>query len=113
SLFEATSSLYYLHFAKHFTTILKMEYKARGGAFYQTVEGEGLLLRRCAFSDGSEPSGNGIHCQNLLRLYQLTFDESYLEQAEDILRAAESLIKSYPPAYASILIDVFHYYDVN
>lgn len=113
SLFEATSSLYYLHWAKHFTTILEMEYKAKKGAFYQTKEEKQLLLRRCVFADGSEPSGNGVHCQNLLRLYQLTFEESYLEQAEDILRAAEPFIHFYPPGYASILIDVFHYYDVN
>ena len=68
-------------------------------------------MRKCHFSDGAEPSGNAIHCENLLRLYQLTYDKSYLEQAEDILKAVQKYIENYSPGYCYHILNLIRYYN--
>ena len=46
------------------TQILRERFKAQDGAFYQTNGKEShLILRKVQFSDGSEPSGNAVHCE--------------------------------------------------
>jgi uncharacterized protein YyaL (SSP411 family) len=72
-----------------------------------------LILRKVQLSDGAEPSGNAIHCENLLRLYNLTHDRSYLEQAEDILMATKRYIDNYSPGYTYHLFNTRRYYDKN
>ena len=78
SLFEADQGTEWLEWAITMTDILQDQFKSEGGAFYQTDGADqNLLLRKSQFSDGAEPSGNAIHCENLLRLYQLTLDRKY------------------------------------
>jgi uncharacterized protein YyaL (SSP411 family) len=96
------------------TVILKNQFKLENGAFYQTDEiEENIILRKAHFSDGAEPSGNSIHCENLLRLYQLTFDSRFLEQAEDILKAVKEYINNYAPGYTYSIINLNRYYNAN
>ena len=86
--------------------------KSEGGAFYQANgQDENLILRKCQFSDGAEPSGNSIYTENLLRLYQLTFDEQYLNQAEDVLKAVKKYLDSYSPGYIYHVMNLQRYYD--
>ncbi|MBA3722822.1 MAG: thioredoxin domain-containing protein [Parachlamydiaceae bacterium] len=100
SLFEADCGTEWLKWAVELTTILEENFKEEKGAFYQTDgTDKNLLLRKCQFSDGAEPSGNAIHCENLLRLYQLTGEDSYCDQAEDILKAVRNYLDNYPPGY--------------
>ena len=70
-------------------------------------------MRKTQFSDGAEPSGNAIHCENLIRLYQLTTDAHYLDQAEDILRAVKKFIDNYPLGYCYSLLNINRYYNRN
>jgi uncharacterized protein YyaL (SSP411 family) len=61
---------------------------AQTGAFYYTPQGEGTLAAR--FVDGRDtatPSGNGMAAQVLARLYFLTGDDLYREQAERLIAA--------------------------
>lgn len=112
SLFEADCGNEWLEWALQMTEILETRFKEPSGAFYQTSGiDENLILRKCQFSDGAEPSGNAIHCENLLRLYQLTSNRKYLQQAEDIFRAVKRYVDTYPPGYCFHMINLNRYYD--
>lgn len=112
TLFEADCGTEWLQWAIKMTDVLKDHYKEEQGAFYQTDgTDKNLILRKCQYSDGAEPSGNAIHCENLLRLYQLTGEEDYLLQAEDILRAVKNYLENYPPGYIYHIMNLLRYYD--
>jgi uncharacterized protein YyaL (SSP411 family) len=112
SLFEADCGVEWLVWAREMSEILRHQFKAEAGAFYQTDgKDEHIILRKCQFSDGAEPSGNAVHCENLLRLYQLTWEEEYLEQAIEILKAARQYIDSYAPGYSYHMMNLSRYYD--
>lgn len=114
SLYEAGRGLQWLEWAIVLTNILFQQFKAENGAFYQTDGKDAhIILRKCQFSDGAEPSGNAIHCENLLRLYQMTFNESYLAQAEDILRASKKYVDQYPPGYCYHMLNLIRYYQLH
>lgn len=114
TLFEANCGTDWLAWAVEMTNILKQEFKEEEGAFYQTDGKDAhLILRRCQFSDGAEPSGNAVHCENLLRLYQLTGDQNYLEQAGDIFQAVKSYLENYPPGYCYHASNLHWYYNQN
>ena len=97
SLFEARKGTIWLKWAMEMTEILATDFKSEGGAFYPTDGREPLIIRKCEFYDGAEPSGNGVHAENLLRLYQITQEEKYLAAAEDIFEGVKSFLEAYPP----------------
>ncbi len=114
ALFEANAGAEWLEWAVELTDFLAENYKEDGGAFYQTDGSDkNLILRKCQFSDGAEPSGNAVHADNLLILYQLTRNANYLAQAEDILRAVEYYLENYSPGYCFHLMNIDRYYDKN
>ena len=115
SLFEANAGSEWLEWAIEMTEKLKESYKdPEGGAFYQTNGlDKNLLLRRCQFSDGAEPSGNAIHAENLLRLYQLTNQQEYLSQAEDIFKGVKEYLENYPMGYSYHAMSLLRYYDIK
>ena len=88
---------------------MERDFKELDGAFYQT-DGEDMLpIRKCDFYDGAEPSGNGVHTENLLRLYAITKEEKYLKQAEDVLKAAKPVIEQFAPAAFYHLLGLLKY----
>ncbi|MGE5196554.1 MAG: thioredoxin domain-containing protein [Anaerolineae bacterium] len=109
SLFEEGCGTNFLEWAVELAATLKREFKAEGGAFYSTNAQEAVLLRKCEFYDGAEPSGNAVHAEILLRLYQLTHLEDYLLQAEDILKAAKKQIQLFAPGACFHLIVLQRY----
>ena len=113
ALFEADLGVSWLYFAKQLTNILYNYFKAvPGGALFQTDGTDpNILLRKCLFSDGAEPSGNAVHTENLLKLYQITLDPNYLKQAEDILCAVKKYLDVYPPGYCYHVMNLNKYYD--
>lgn len=112
TLFETGQGTQWLDWAIEMTDILEQDFKALGGAFFQTDgKDPSLILRKCQYSDGAEPSGNSIHCENLLRLYQLTWRDTYLQQAEDILKAVKKYLDSYPAGYCYSIINLIRYYN--
>ncbi len=113
TLFELDHGTKWLKWAIDLSEVLSKEFKAEGGAFYFNVSNPALLIRRCEFYDGAEPSGNAVHCENLLRFFQLTGDPNYLSQAEDILKAAKTYIESYPPGACYHLKALQRYYHVK
>lgn len=112
SLFEANAGSEWLDWAFEMAQILKDRYKEEEGAFYQTDGSDkNLILRRCQFSDGAEPSGNAIHAENLLRLYHLSQQGDYLQQAEDVFKAVKDYLENYPPGYCYHVMNLQRYYD--
>lgn len=111
-LFEVGAGSEWLEWAIQMTDILEQSFKAEEGAFYQTDGTDpNVILRKCQFSDGAEPSGNAVHCENLLKLFQITSDPHYLDQAEDVMRAVKKYIDNYAPGYSYHLMNVNRYYD--
>lgn len=113
SLFEEDCGSEWLKWAIELTDVLQNEFKADKGAFYSNLEDPTLLIRKCEFYDGAEPSGNAVHCENLLKIYQITHDEKYLRQAEDIFRIAKHYIEIYPPGACYHLIALQRYLDLK
>jgi uncharacterized protein YyaL (SSP411 family) len=114
SMFEVDGGNEWLKWAIQLCSITDEVFKSPQGAYYQTSEEEkDLILRKCQFGDGAEPSGNSIQCENLLRLYDLTGEEPYLEAAEEVLKAAERYLNHYPMGYLYHLMNFNHYYAVN
>ncbi len=114
SLFEANMGTEWLEWAIEMTHKLTVSYKDREGAFFQTDGSDkNLIVRRCSFTDGAEPSGNAVHAENLIRLYQLTYREEYLKEAEDIFKAACNDLENYPPGYCYHLMSLLRYFDLK
>lgn len=114
TLFEKGEGEEYLEFAIKLTQRTKQLFKEEGGAFFQSDgQDASLILRKCSFSDGAEPSGNAVHTENLLRLYQITRENVYLEDAEDVLKAAKKYLDSYSPGYFFHIMNLNRYYDIN
>jgi uncharacterized protein YyaL (SSP411 family) len=114
SLFEADRGSEWLEFALTLTNILKTDFKAEHGAFFLTNgKDPTIILRRCEFYDGAEPSGNAVHAENLLRLYQITGVEDYYKEADDVLKAAKDHIDLYPPGACYHLMALLRFFDLK
>ena len=112
SLFEIGEGTEWLSWAIEMTAILNDEFKAEQGAFYQTNgHDKNIIVRKCQLSDGAEPSGNAIQCENLLKLYQLTKEKKYLRQAEDIFKVLEVALANFMPGYYYHMINLMRYYN--
>jgi uncharacterized protein YyaL (SSP411 family) len=112
ALFEADRGYEWFEWAVQLNKNLSDKFKLEGGAYYQTDGDERyILIRKCQYSDGAEPSGNSIQCENLLRLNQITFYNKFLADAEDVLKAAKKYIDNYPPGYGYHMMNLNRYYD--
>lgn len=111
TLFEKGEGLEYLEWALQLTKSVEKNFKSEHGAFYQSDgKDPSMLIRRCQFADGAEPSGNSIHCENLLRLYDITKDNAYLEQAKDILKAVKIYLDQFSPGYFYHVMNLNRFY---
>ena len=112
ALFECDCGMEWLQWAIEMTQILKDRFKEEGGAFYLTQgQDDNLILRKCQFSDGAEPSGNAVHGENLIKLYQITGNADYLTQAEDVFKAAKKYLDAYLLGYSYHLMNLLRHYD--
>lgn len=114
ALFQANAGTEWLEWAIEMSQRLKNRFKDGNGAFFQTDgTDKNLILRRCQFSDGAEPSGNAVHTENLLILNQLTLENDYLTQAEDVMKAVSEYLENYPPGYCYHVMSLQRYFDVK
>lgn len=112
SLFETGCGVEWLKWALEMAQVLKSEFKAEEGAFYQTDgKDPNLLLRKIHYSDGAEPSGNALHCENLIRLALITRSDDYTQQAEDIFKAVKRYLDNYPPGYTYHMLNLLRHGD--
>ena len=76
-----------------------------GGGYYTTAaDGERLLTREKPGQDGALPSGNSIEAMNLLRLADLTGDESYRETAGMIFSAFYDSLAAKPTGVSEMML---------
>lgn len=114
SLFEASGESEWLAWAMDMALILEEEFKIPDGAFYFIDDQDhSLPLRRAHFADGAEPSGNALHTENLLRLYQITWNEKYRIQAEDAMKTVQPNLEVYAPGYCFHLLAIQRYINKN
>lgn len=113
SLYEEGLGEAWLTWSIDLAKIVERDFKEIEGAFYQTDGREALVFRKCDYYDGAEPSGNSIHTENLLRLYQITGDDSFLKQAEEVIKASKNVIEMFPPGACYHLIALSRYFDKN
>ena len=114
SLFEEGLGEKWVKLAIDLSKVLEEEYKVEDGAFYFSSEKDlQVKIRKCEFYDGAEPSGNAVHAENLLRLYQITTEDKYLTLAEDILGAATDHMQTYPPGSCYSIRSLIRYYNTE
>ena len=112
SLFEATLETTLLRWAIDLTEEVETRFRIKEGGYYQTDQFEPyLILRKAQFADGAEPSGNSVHGENLLRLYQMTFDRKYLERAEALFGVLNVPLSSVSPGYLYSMMNLLRYHD--
>lgn len=112
TLFETGCGSKWLEWAMRFNSVLLRDFKVPGGAYYQT-DGQDptIIIRKCHFSDGAEPSGNAVQTENLLRFYQLSFYPEFLEHASEVLKAVKKYLESYAPGYCYHVMNLNRFYD--
>jgi Highly conserved protein containing a thioredoxin domain len=74
------------------------------GYFFTPSDGEALLGRQKEVYDGAIPSANSVAVLNAIRLWHLTGDSAYDEEAEAILRAFSGTMEAAPAGYACALL---------
>lgn len=111
SLYQFGHGQSFLEWAKELSHTLKELFRSELGGFYFTPYTSDLIVRKCDFHDGSEPSGNAIHADNLLRLYQITKDPYYKLEAEEIFEAGEKIVSEYPQGASGYFTSLLRYLD--
>jgi uncharacterized protein YyaL (SSP411 family) len=89
ALFEATGEQTYIDAAEGWIGVLDAHYwdAASGGYFFTADDAEALIVRTKTAADNATPSGNGVICVALARLYYLTGKDAYRLRAEAVLQA--------------------------
>jgi len=83
--------------------------KEEGGFFFTSHDHESLIARAKTLEDGVIPSGNSVAVMNLLRLHELTLDESLKDRAAQTLRLFNGWMRK-APAAASFMIGALDFY---
>jgi len=77
-----------------------------GGFFFTAEDNEELLTRQKEIYDGAIPSGNSVAMLNLLRISQLTGDQTLEEKADFISRVFAENVRTTPVAHSFLMIAV-------
>lgn len=104
-LYEATFERAYLERAVALTDLLLARFwdEQEGGFFFTSNDHEALISRSKSAFDGSIPSGNSVATLNLLRLFYLTENQTYLEKAEQVLRLFYDAMEQNPFGFSYML----------
>ena len=71
---------------------------------YQSARREDLPINAINWDDGAIPSGNAISYYNLVRLYALTGDSTYLVTADEMEKVFSDKLAQFPTAYSGFLL---------
>ena len=107
-LYEATFNVKYLQKAVDLTeTVLDHFRDTVSGGFYFTADfAEELITRQKEIYDGAIPSGNSVMITNLLKLYRLTGDGAFEQEAIFTTKAFSHIVKNAPSGFAHFLCGV-------
>jgi uncharacterized protein YyaL (SSP411 family) len=111
ALFEATCEerWYEAAIALADETIARFADPERGGFFSTAADGEALIARRKDLEDSPIPAGASSAALGLLRLSQLSGEESYEQHAMSVLRLLHEIAPKHPTAFAHLL-QALHWY---
>ncbi len=112
-LFEEGLGSEWCKWAIELSLAVEKDFMCPLGGFYFSQAQDSLPARRSELYDGSEPSGNAVHAENLIKLYQITRDEKFLTQAEGIFRSARKQIGIYPLGSCYMLMALLRYFDTK
>ncbi len=104
-LFEATCEERWLTEARALAeqTIERFADPERGGFFSTPADGEELIARRKELDDSPIPSGASSAALGLLRLAQITGEESYVRHALGVLRLLHEIAPQHPSSFGHLL----------
>ncbi len=104
-LFEATCAERWLAEARVLAaqTIERFADPERGGFFSTPADGEELIARRKELDDSPIPSGASSAALGLLRLAQITGEESYEHNALGVLRLLHEIAPRHPSSFGHLL----------
>jgi uncharacterized protein len=104
-LFEATCEERWLTEARALAeqTIERFADPERGGFFSTPADGEALIARRKELDDSPIPSGASSAAAGLLRLAQITGEESYVRHAVGVLRLLHEIAPRHPSSFGHLL----------
>ncbi len=107
-LWEARFDPADLAFAKRLADVTLEQFwdSEHGGFFFTAHDAEALLVRGKEAWDGATPSGPSVHVHNLLRLAELTGNESYRLAALRTLELYRSKLEQMPHALSRMLAAV-------
>jgi len=105
ALHAATFDPAYLDAASRLATLLRRHHfdESRPGYFLSADDAEALIIRPRSETDEATPSANSLMAQNLIRLWHLTGDDGYRQDADRILDAASGPVGNNLFAAAGIL----------
>lgn len=83
----------------------------RGGYFFTSSDHEKLFARPKEYSDGAQPSSNGVLVRNLVRLWIITKDETYRKLAEKSFRQFAGILRTSPTSVPGMCTALHLYLD--
>ncbi len=106
-LYEAGHDAVWLARARELQGTLDAHYGAPQGGYFRTAgDGPELLAREWPASDGARPSGNSVAALNLLRLAEITGDDSYRETADRLLEGHAERLAASPAGLTELLLAI-------
>jgi uncharacterized protein YyaL (SSP411 family) len=82
-----------------------------GAYFYSEKSGNFLPVRKIGFADSAMPNSNAVAALNLLKLYNFTFENDYLNKSRKILSASTGLMVKVSRVFTQMLIAMDFYLD--
>jgi uncharacterized protein YyaL (SSP411 family) len=103
TLHEVTKEKRWLDESKALTQVMSKFFAAERGAFYFTPsDGEKLFARAIDQYDAVQPSGNSQAAANLIRLWIVTGDKKYADQAEKTFKVLSATLKNEPATLTTL-----------
>jgi uncharacterized protein len=103
TLHEATKEAKWLDHAKKLTdTMIQFHGDKKGGFFMTAHDHEKLFARSKDQYDGAQPSGNSMAAHNLVRLWQLTGEPRWRDEAQKSFRVFAGTLKQYGPGLTTL-----------
>lgn len=110
-LFAVNSKQEYLDRAIMYADFMLQHFwdEKEGNLFFTSDDHEQLISRTKNFYDLATPSGNSIAASSLLRLYQYSQNNSYLDRAVRIMKAGSSSAAENPFGFGQMLNSIYLY----
>ena len=111
TIYEVKTDAEYLKQAECWYRVVRSAFwdKENGGFYLYGAENESLILRPKESYDGAIPSGNSLMAWNMVRLAQLTGDESYRCDAESQLKFLTEQAQPYLIGHGMFLLALLDY----